>query len=239
MCTAIQKYLFLIAEQLLKAGADPNAQFQMENDRNRKDSPLTFAVSSKRKRAIEVLLRGGADPHAENSDGQSPLLGAPLSDPQPWLGFDSAAFAIAGCRHPLEVILDHLYQICCQVYRYTCKLVEYEQSPLMRLEKKILRGESSIWEEQIYLAPVIGWTTFNAVLLQRGTDPNLRYNGKTPLQAVMRKLHDIVDSLLFVHRGYLAGSHVEQLIAVAMILLENGGHLNQVSRRCQINYSKE
>lgn len=66
-CTAIKTHLLLIAEQLLKAGADPNAPSRME-----KETPLAFAGRNRRTRAINVLLRGGADPHAADIYGQSP-----------------------------------------------------------------------------------------------------------------------------------------------------------------------
>lgn len=229
LMTAIEKDLLLIVEELLKAGADPNAKYSEE-------TPLTFAVRNERKRAMKLLLQGGADHHAENSSGQSPLSLALDGDLKFWFEAGGTPFAMAGRTDPLEDILDRLLDICYAFNGQDCESAGYEQSGLLILEQRIQCGVTSVSEKLMCLAAVAGWATFIAVQLQRGTDSNLEHDGKTPLQGVMRKLNDFADSFLFLHRKYLTGSHVEQLIAVAILLLENGGKLNTVSRRSRISH---
>lgn len=227
--TAIENDWLLIAEELLKAGEDPNAKYSEE-------TPSTFAVRNKRKRAIEVLLRGGADTHARNSYGQAPRLLALDGDLDSWFQAVGTPFAMVGRPDPLEVILDRSNEIWNIFNERGCKSAKDEQSALMLLEKRIQCGVTRISEKVMYSAACAGSATLIAVLLQRGTDPNLQYDGKTPLQGVMQKLNDIAGSIFFVFWEYLTASHVERLIAVAMLLLENGGNLNTVSRRSRISY---
>ncbi|KAL0635425.1 hypothetical protein Q9L58_005633 [Maublancomyces gigas] len=218
--TAIKKDFFLVAEELLTAGADPNALFQRE-------TPLTFALRNQRKRGIEVLLRGGADPHAENIDGESPLSIALYHGPQCWLEAGGTPFAMAGRYDPLEDMADARNEIYTEFDRQDRGSTEDEQSALMILEKRIQCGVTTVSEKLMYDAAVAGWATFIAVLLQCGADPDMQHNGKTLLHGVMRALSDVVDYFSCFGDGYPTGGHVEQLLAVAMLLLENGGNLNK------------
>lgn len=233
--TAIEKDSLLIAEQLLKAGADPDDSLAMENGSFWKDTPLTFAVSHQRTRAIKLLLQEGADPHAENSCGEFPLLLALDRDLKSWLRAGGTALPAAGRRDPVEAIPDRPHGKRSIFYKQECKSKEYEQSGLVIFGKRIQCGVTSVSASLMYEAAGAGMMTFVAVLLDRGTDPNLQHNGKTPLHGVIRNLNYIADCRAFIRRGRPTRSDVEQLLAVAMLLLENGGDLNTVSCRCRIS----
>lgn len=232
--TAIKKDLLLIAEQLLISGADPNA---MENSSFWKDTPLTFAVLLRRKRLIKLLLQGGADPHAENSYGQSPLWLALDGDLKSWLEAGGTPFGMAGRPDPLEVFLDRLQGMWNRFVGHGFRSAKDEQSALILLEKRIQCGVTSFSEKLMYGAACAGSATFIAVLLQRGTDPNLQHDGKTPLEWVMRKLNDFANRFRLSGWEYLTSGQVKRLLEVAMLLLENGGNLSTVSCRSRISYS--
>lgn len=235
--TAIEQDLLLIAEELLKAGADPNDSLAMENGSFWKDTPLTFAVSLRRKRVIKLLLQGGADPHAENFYGQTPLWLALDGDLKSWLEAGGTPFGMAGRPDPLEVFLDRLQGMWNKFVGHGFRSAKDEQSALILLEKRIQCGVTSFSEKLMYGAACAGSATFIAVLLQRGTDPNLQHDGKTPLEWVMRKLNDFANRFRLSGWEYFTSGQVKRLLEVAMLLLENGGNLSTVSCRSRISYS--
>lgn len=207
--TAIENDWLLIAEHLLKAGADPNPRFRMEYWQCQKETPLTFAVHNRRTGAIKVLLRGGANPHVVDIHGHSPLFQAFVSGPGPWFEAGGTPFAMTGHPDPLEVMLECRHDDTDVFNPEDCGPAKYERFALMVLAKRIRCGVTSFSARLMYEAAGAGMTAIIAVLLRRGTDPNLQHDGKTPLHGVIRKLNNVADAFFAGSRQHITGRYVE------------------------------
>lgn len=143
---------------------------------------------------------------------------------------------MTGHPDPLEIILECLEDYIDIHNPQDCGPAKYQRNALMVVAKRIQCRVTSFSPGLMYEAAGTGMLNLTAVLFRCGADSNLQHDGKTPLHGVIRKLNRIAHGFFYVDGRHIPSEYVEPFLAVAMLLLENGGNWSTVSCRSRILY---